>query len=289
MKTIGPNVFIVGAAKAGTSALANFLGQHPQIFVSQVKEPYFFISNPEISVDEYFRLFSGAAEYQLRVEATTGYLFDHESPFLIKQYCPDAKIIIVLRRPEDMAFSLWRYMCTNGNETEMFMKAISDRAHRQTQTFIASCAGRPENYLYLDRVEYSDQVERYLALFGRRNVKVVIYERFRRDQVNVVQDIYNFLGVDAVFVPEIREINVSGATRSLLLHWVTHKRYPTLKKIIPLVVRKKIRESLKLFNTNTRVVSRIDSKDAALLRGLLKGDVQRTRALINDEIPELDV
>ncbi len=112
-----PNFFIVGAAKSGTTSLVHYIEQHPDIYMSAVKEPFYYVSDHGYEdFDEYAGLFSGAKN-ELRVgEASTGYLFDPCAAQKIKDEYRDAKIIICLRNPIDMAFSYWKYMQVNGSE-----------------------------------------------------------------------------------------------------------------------------------------------------------------------------
>ena len=105
-----PNLFVVGAPRAGTTSLYHYLRQHPEIYMSPLKEPHFFShSNPQSDTvvkhqDAYLRLFDAARGEKLRGEASPAYLADPDAPARIKDASPEAKIVAVLREPVSRAF-----------------------------------------------------------------------------------------------------------------------------------------------------------------------------------------
>src|SRR6185369_8360971 len=121
-----PNFFLIGAAKAGTTALYNCVNQHPEIFMSPVKEPHYFTFEGEIPVFEgpggdyfprvaihrpidYISLFSGASNQKVIGEASTTYLSSPVAAFRIKKSAPEAKIVALLRQPADRAYSQYNF------------------------------------------------------------------------------------------------------------------------------------------------------------------------------------
>lgn len=250
MSEIGPNFFIVGAAKSGTSALAYLLGQNSDIFMSPVKEPYYFCNKPEVSKNEYFSLFQGSERFIARGEATTGYLYDPSSPQKIKDFCVNAKIIVILRNPVAMAYSLWRYMVLNGNEKLSFLDALDAEAERERNIDHLHLAGRPENYLYIQRASYYNQILRYYRVFGENQVLVLGFEEFTRNPNAVIRSTYRFLGVRDDFIPTMSRVNDGGVARSRYLQWVTTQEYKILKMTVPLRWRRSIRSALKGLNFN---------------------------------------
>ena len=119
-----PNFFIVGAPKAGTHSLYEYLNQHPKVFMSPRKEPYFFCpimvpdgdknSNPIRDEKEYLKLFEEAKNETMLGEATASYLGDPKSAELIHEKIPNARIIIIIRDPVDRAFSSYWGLVKNG-------------------------------------------------------------------------------------------------------------------------------------------------------------------------------
>lgn len=282
-----PNLFIVGAAKCGTTALADFLGQHPEIYIAPIKEPYYFISNPEItSESEYLKLFSSVAKEKLVGEATTGYLFDPVSPKLIKEFNPNANIIIILRNPIDMAYSLWKYMSVNGNEKLGFLPAIEKASERKSDDFVKQCAGRSENYLYIERARYFDQVKRYIDEFGVSKVKILIFEEFIQNPVAVCQGIFEDYDLDRHFRPHVRVINSGGGVRSTFIKALRNRKYPLLKKIFSFSVRKRIRGFIRDINVKGGAGEKITPHERMVLKNMLSLDVAQLEKLIGRPIKE---
>src|SRR5882672_1680365 len=106
-----PDCFIVGAPRCGTTAMYTYLGQHPEIFMSARKEPHFFgtdLSSPALVRDEqqYLSLFAKAQNEKRAGEASVFYLYSQRAAREIHAFCPSARIIIMLRNPVEMMYSL---------------------------------------------------------------------------------------------------------------------------------------------------------------------------------------
>lgn len=190
-----PNFFIVGAPKAGTTSLYEYLNSTTGVYMSPVKEPSYF--SPAVSedyaekvgdLDAYLRLFRGAEDERAIGEATPFYLWDPESPQLIREASPEAKIIATLRDPVERAFSDYLMMSAHyGSERLSFPDALQANASQPES--------RWGERLYLELGEYSEQVQRYLDVFGESNVKVVLFEDLVSDTANVVNGVLRFLAV----------------------------------------------------------------------------------------------
>ena len=107
-----PNFFIVGAPKCGTTALCEYLKYHPNVFMSTPKEPHYFAEDFERyrhvkTEDKYLALFGDCNDRHLMIgEASVFYLRSTRAVSLIRDFNPDAKIIVMLRNPVDMVYSL---------------------------------------------------------------------------------------------------------------------------------------------------------------------------------------
>jgi hypothetical protein len=201
-----PNFFIVGAAKAGTTSMHAYLSQHPEVFMSTVKEPHYFSSfDVRRQFDNfmpvirdslvYQELFSGSELYKAVGEASPSYLCDAGAALRIKLAIPDAKIIISLRNPVQRAYSQYLMEYHEGNETLPFREALEIDEARSEK-------GWGVSFQYVELGLYADQVEHYLKVFGRSNVLVVLFEDFVDDTAAVMQQIAQFLGVDPDQYPE---------------------------------------------------------------------------------------
>jgi len=211
-----PNFFIVGAAKSGTTSLYQYLKQHPDIYMSSFKEPHYFadwdknVNNQE----QYEDLFAGWAGEKAIGEASTGYLYDKDAPSRIKDLIPDAKIIIILRNPADMAHALWRQNFRKGDEPLSFPAALQEELLRMSDlTLTKGLKGWHANYYYFNRALYYRQVKRYIETFGNDKVKVFIFEEFADDPVRTCREIFKFLGVDPGFNPHIEVHNAERRFR----------------------------------------------------------------------------
>ncbi len=186
-----PNLFLIGAARAGTTSLYHCLRQHPDIYMCPVKEPQYFSPTPfgpqprtvYLSSDEaYLRLFLGARSERLVGEASTSYLADPESPRLIHSVSPRAKILVILREPVDRAYSHFLLAVGEGNEQRPFGRAVRE-----------AIGGRMPGYAHHGL--YCEQLQRYLELFGEQ-VHVLIYEEVFRDLPATLRETFAFLEVD---------------------------------------------------------------------------------------------
>lgn len=180
-----PNLFIVGAAKAGTTSLWDVLRKHPQIYMPNdmlFKEPNFFVSLPgttTYNLDYYLSLFKDANGSEKYVgEASTSYLADDNSAKLIHNFNPKSKIIIILRNPTNRAYSLYNWMVAEGYEfASSFERALQLEEHRRFKKIPNFF--EPEyywDYMYFRSGLYYEQVKKYLDLFGKENVLILKFE-----------------------------------------------------------------------------------------------------------------
>jgi sulfotransferase family protein len=215
-----PSFFIVGAAKCGTSSLASYLGQHPQIGIAASKEPnYFCFKDRDLrtfkgpvdgetlywslyrwsTTDEqsYLKLFQHVYDRPMLGEASVRYLYYPPVAARISQCVPDAKIVIMLRDPVQRLWSHYAMMrAVYQLEPAPLMDALQQEDRR-----IAD--GWDFDWHYIKVGRYAAQVRRYLDCFGADRVRVYFFEDFARQPGPVVRDIFGFLGVNQNFVPDM--------------------------------------------------------------------------------------
>jgi hypothetical protein len=216
-----PNLFIVGAPRCGTTSLHGYLQQHPEVFMSPVKEPHYWCSDlfpadALASHEEYLALFSGADERHARVgEASPSYLFSKVAPGRIRDFAPDARIVVMLREPVDMVYSLHQRRVLVGNEDLFdFEAALAAEAARRRGELPA----RGGLYLYREVGAYAEQVRRYFDTFGRERVHVILYEDFRKDVAATFRDTLRFLGLREDAPVDLSARNESRRIRSPAVH-----------------------------------------------------------------------
>lgn len=223
-----PNLFIVGAPKCGTTSMYQYLKQHPQIYMADVKEPHYFSSDvmlPRVIRDEdmYMSLFSSVQREFIVGEASASYLYSELAARKIKDFSPDAYIIIILRNPVDMIYSLHSQRVYSGIEEEADFETalLFEHDRRMGKRHI-----KDDFFRYLSIGQFSQQVRRYLDAFGNDKVRVIIFDDFVRDTEDIHQNVLNFLGVDPEFMPSFSRANVNKEARLRALSLVTHKLKP---------------------------------------------------------------
>jgi hypothetical protein len=188
---------VIGAQKAGTSALFDYLGEQPDIAVSEVKETHFFDDEsldwaaPDYGL--YHRRFP-AADGRLRLEATPIYVYWPNSLERIRAYNPAARLILMLRDPVARAWSHWRMEYARGAETSPFAWCI--RQGRQ-RLFAAEPWGHHREFSYVERGFYGEQVERLFSLFPRDQVLLLRAEDLETAPAEVLARVRAFLGLAA--------------------------------------------------------------------------------------------
>lgn len=194
---IWPNFFIVGASKSGTTSLYEYLRKTPGVYMSELKAPSYFAPNviPDKVVQpirkkaDYLALFKGVNGQSAIGEASDTYLPDVDSPRLIHETIPNAKIIMILRHPVERAFSHYLMEYRNGTERLPFLDAVK----KEMATPISRYAGeRRLTQLGM----YSEQVKRYLDTFGKQQVKILIFEEFIANTAATMNEVLRFLDID---------------------------------------------------------------------------------------------
>jgi hypothetical protein len=218
---IWPNFFIVGAQKAGTTSLYFYLKNVPQVYMSPLKEPFYFAphavhnSASDIIRDkkEYLRLFEKASGHIAIGEASPIYLWDPDAPKLIHQTVPHARIIIILRDPIERAYSIYLQRVRYGGVKSSFYDELMRDYKSQEKLY-------GKSQLYVEFGMYYEQVKRYFDIFGREQVKVIVFEEFVQRPEQTVNEVLAFLGVKYT-VTEIREQhNPYSVPRTPLSRWI---------------------------------------------------------------------
>jgi hypothetical protein len=242
-----PNLFLIGAPKAGTTSLYSYLEGHPAIFMSPVKEPNFFSTDVKATfrrsqfmypdeIDGYVELFEGARDETWVGEASTSYLASRVAPHSVRDFAPDAAILVMVRNPVDLVYSLHNERVSNGAEPiidfEEAMAADEDRR-----------AGRrlPPGFnelgaVYRDNALLGEQLQRWQSAFGSERVHATVFSDFAADTPRAFRRVLDFLGVDSGYVPASFEAqNASwrrrdGVMRRMVksgpMQWLRHSVLP---------------------------------------------------------------
>ena len=280
-----PNFFVVGAAKAGTTSLYEYLKATSGVYMPPVKEPaYFSPAIPEdfgdkvSDLDGYLDLFREIDGEHAVGEATPFYLWDPESPRLIREAVPEAKVIIMLRDPVERAFSDYLMLSVYYDfEPLSFTEALQANARQQESRWGAR--------LYLELGEYSKQVQRYLDVFGTSKVKVILFEDFKTDTRGTVNEVLKFLNVPETHSMEISEVhNPFSVPKTRLAQQIISNE--ALRRLAQRFVPKPARDLVihKLLFKRTPKPQMPESA-RAFLQEYYREDVSILRAMLNRELP----
>jgi Sulfotransferase family len=225
-----PDFLVAGAPKAGTTALHAALSRHPELYMSPIKEPKFFLTDgpppakggPGDALtyrehvwerDRYEALFDAAAPGALRGESTPLYLYDRAALRRIAATIPAARLIVVLRDPVERAHSNWTHLWSAGLEpVGDFVRACAEEERR-------IAAGWASFWHYTRLGKYGEQLDYALTLFPRDQLLVLRYRRLVDEPAGTLDQICGFLGVEPGIVSQVPRENVTAHPERTLGHW----------------------------------------------------------------------
>jgi hypothetical protein len=203
-----PNFLIIGANKAGTTSLYRYLEQHPEVYLSPVKEPSYFApithqphagtQAPTVTrtLNEYTALFDGVTSETAIGESSTIYLTNEDAPRLIRKTIPEARLVAILRNPVDRAFSDYSMHRDWGDENISFAEAIASELD-------GSVSGLNWLRRYVEYGFYGAALTRHLDFVDRDQMRVYLYDDLRRDSAALMRDLFAFVGVSSSFTPDV--------------------------------------------------------------------------------------
>jgi hypothetical protein len=307
-----PNFFIVGAPKAGTTSLYAYLDQHPQVYMSPLKETHYFsfevrpenISEewrPHVtrnmreieeylrgdirekrfgglvtSWEDYLKLFRNVSDEIAIGEASPHYLWSETAPRAIAARFPHARIIVNLRNPVDRAYSDYLHMVTDG--------AIR-RSFREQIVANLNCTNRQIGTVwpFLEYGHYYEQLQRYLNEFPRSQIHISFYDDLERMPAQLLADLFAFLGVDPDFAADISQRHnapripkFAGAVY-FLKKW---RVWPYLRNLAPASLRPTLR-SLML---RSRASLAMHPADRAFLTDYYREEIGKLAMLLDRDL-----
>jgi hypothetical protein len=266
-----PNFIVIGAAKAGTTALYWYLAEHPAVFMSAVKETNFFAYNvdaegrllygdpdvhrfPVKTQEEYEGLFREVGGATAIGEASPLYLESPQASVRMRALLPGARIVCSLRHPVDRAYSDYlMYLRRRGRPFDPARELSAG----------ASWARPDSRWMQVSR--YHGQLERYFDVFPREQIHVLLFDDIKQNALSATQAVYRFLDIDPTFAPDMDTPHAPGGVpaspmlegflaRSAITsalrpwmptraaNWVRRLRARTLRKapVLPPAVRKEV-------------------------------------------------
>lgn len=292
-----PNFLIIGAAKSGTTSLYQYLGQHPSIYLSPIKETNFFATNfveeepnfeelnftlkqarkldfPITNLEAYQKLFDEVSPKQTAVgEVSPLYMNSFIAAKKIKSYLPDAKLIVVLRNPIDRAYSGYQMQLRQTDEDRSFASNLD------------------LDEIYIRTGFYYDQLKRFFDIFDRNKIKVLLFEDLKQNTLTYIQEIFEFLEVDNTFIPDMSmKFNQGGIPKNkslydfLLYSQTSMTIRKGIKLFIPLQIRRKL--GTKLNDTLLSKSQPLTPEVRETLKTIYLKDILKLEKLINKELQQ---
>ena len=288
-----PNFLIIGVQKAGTTSIYNYLGQHPQVYMSPIKETNFlekdwekvgkeqslYNSNGIDTWEKYCQLFAGAKDEIALGEASPNYLFHYKSSVeRILKYVPEAKLIAILRNPIERAYS-------------DYLMHIRDEIGEQL-SLKAEIELRPRSSFLLKKGFYSTQLQYYFEHFDKSQIKIYLYDDLKANPVKLMQDLYKFIGVDNSFYPDMSEkVQTAQIPKSRLVNKLLRKQNPVrsfvaknLKLFLPEAQRQKLRSQLIKLNSDGKDKAKLNQEERKILQDLYQEEIVSLQELIGRDL-----
>jgi hypothetical protein len=222
-----PNLFVIGAAKAGTTAFCDTLSSCGDIFVPVVKEPHYFYSNTSFGrsaklldqrkekkfISSKYSIYSSLKNYLdlyvnskavYRCDGSTQYFTNNEAIKNIHRESGGAKYIVILRNPVKRAWSAYTYACSKGEEYLSFNDALACEISGERDEFFYGG--------YLNTSQYGTHLKNLLSVVDRKSVHVVIFEEFIENQNACLAEVIKFLNLDNVSPDSFKSNILSNQT-----------------------------------------------------------------------------
>ena len=231
-----PNLFIVGHPRSGTSSLHHYLKQHPDIFMTAIKEPNFFAQDfridsdnfhkkelyfPYRSENQYLTLYKKWTKEKIAGEASATNLCSKASAQQINRFNPSSKIIMMFREPVEFLHSFHsaaRFAL--GEHLEDFPSAISAEKDRRAGRNLSKRVIAPSWLFYSEFIKYTEQIQRFMSFFDQAQIKIIIFDDFKTNTQDVYREVLGFLHIDPDFITDFDVINPNKQIK-----WPLLKKY----------------------------------------------------------------
>ena len=289
-----PTFLVVGAAKAGTTALYGYLHQNPGIYLTPLKETNFFaldgtppaFAGPRAEIlnrdaiwriEDYRRQFDGVRNERAIGEVCPRYLFTPGTAARIHRRLPDVRIVAILRNPADRAFSAYAMYRRDGLEpASTLAAALADEPRRIRENW---AYGIHRRYGY-----YGAQLAEYYGLFPPERIRCYLYEDFSTDPQAMLADLFGFLGIDADFVPDMTSRpNRSGMIRNPLLRFIWTRTH-AIRGALPLLPKSVRQQAASFFTSRALDPLPFPSEVREALLDGYREDIGRLEALIGRDL-----
>lgn len=291
-----PNFFIVGGPKCGTTAMVEYLRTHPDVFISEPKEPNYLADDmPGMKYvdteEEYLNLFKKAGSNKVIGDASIFYMFSKEAIKNIYKLNPNAKLLVMLRNPIEMSHSFHQQILFTLDENEKnFEKALNLEENRKKGESIPKDCRASKLLYYSEIAKYGEQLENIYEYFSRENVKVILFDDFKKSNRNSYVEVLNFLEIKDDGRNEFPRVNDSKKAKSNFINKIVN-RPPKFAQSIAKLTRKILNKprlgilsSLDHMNREKLEKKEITIKEKQLLLASYKEDIKKTEKILNKDL-----
>ncbi|WP_431156535.1 sulfotransferase family protein [Winogradskyella poriferorum] len=278
------NTFIIGAQKAGTTSLYDWLGQHPLIDAPKEIKDYHFFSEDGIfskgyeHIESFYRLRGS----EIRLHSAVNYLyFDELCAKRIHDYNPEANLIICLRNPVDRAISAYKYFVRTLRENRSFSDAIARELNKELNSY-----QELSNNSYVAHGMYSNQIDTYLSFFSRNQIKLIYFDDLihEQKQEGVLRDLLDDLDIVSFFKFDFIHLNASSTPRIKWLNLLMRNPQVTdiIKPFFSFRSRKRMAKFIEQINISNKPIEiEITDKDIMYLRRVFEDELKKLKRFSN--------
>lgn len=303
-----PNMFVVGVAKAGTTSLYHYMKQHPEIYLSPIKETHYFSTDIKVEdfsslykthtfldlasyfskkpyqelalsfirkEEHYKALFEDRTEEKIIGECSPSYLYSESALKNIQTYNPDAKIIVSLRNPITRSFSHYLMALRLGHTKDSFITAFEKDRNAPNKGW-----GKTE--LFYDLSMYALQLKRLYALFPSEQIKIILFEELINKTTETMQECFDFLGVKPFQVVETEAHNTATVPKNKAFNHFIVKT--GLKKTAANLLGKRMKRKAGSLIYSKNNLMKISKEDKAFLKKLYAEDIRKTAEIIQMDL-----
>ncbi len=291
-----PGFILIGPPKSGTTSIYSYLRQHPDIYLPETKELHYFsydhlkdnaagpgdrevLSRLCASRDEYENHFVPVGKEGAIGEISPSYFYYADVSERIMAELGPVKIVVIFRNPVNKAYSQYIHMLSEKRETLSFYDALMEEQGRMESGWL-------DIWRYAESTLYSERINKYISVFGRDNVKILLFDDLVKSPKNLMRDLYRFLEVDDDFSCDTsRAFNKSRISRVKPLTDLM-KRPNVIKTVMKNILPESIRLPLRtlLLNINSKEKPEMDLRSREYLLSYFAADVNKLQEIIGKKL-----
>ncbi|PLX17075.1 MAG: hypothetical protein C0597_07425 [Marinilabiliales bacterium] len=304
---VKPNLYIIGAAKSGTTSLYKYLNQHPDVYFSPIKEPNYFSddidvskftstykSNTYLELEKYFkksnlrdlpitfirkeehyeRLFENSGKHKIRGEASTSYMFSNKAAKNIYRFNSEAKIVAILRNPMERAFSHYEMALRYGHTKLNFKKAIIEDLNKTQK-------GWGISELFIELGLYYDQLKRYFDIFPRDQIQILWFDDLKSNPKGMIDTCCKFLEIETMNLEDETAYNTKKSPESIgLNYFLTISGVKSfLRRLLPASAKNGLSQ---IFYKDS--IAKLSKADFEFVRDYYQEDIEKTARLLKKDL-----